>query len=44
MQINLTFFVKLKNIENKERTAVNTYYFSSCKNRCYTCYMQLTDK
>ena len=27
-----------------QRTAVNTYYFSSCKNRCYNCYMQLTDK
>ena len=27
-----------------ERTAVNTYYFSSCENRCYNCYIQLTDK
>ena len=36
------FFVKQKYIGNKERTAMN--YFSSCKNRCYNFYMQLTDK
>ena len=27
-----------------QRIAVNTYYFSSCKSRCYNFYMQLTDK
>ena len=26
-------------LQLKKRTVVNTYYFSSCKNRCYNCYM-----
>ena len=48
MQINLTFFVKLA-LEIKREYSENNdnseyLLFNSCKNRCYNCYMQLTDK
>ena len=45
MQINLKNFCKTKNmLEIKREELWILTIFSSGKNRCYNCYMQLTDK